>query len=168
MYMYMYTLVRDIVLELCTYMYLEVVRRCLFEGQFQLFSDRGKILLYNYNSCGGTLLAEETYKIDNTVLADVLASEKPEIGKKKPDATKEDATKEEPMTNDKEITPTGDNEKEGVESDEGATRNDEEKEEVMEEEALELEEILRACADMQLTVDQTTEKGTRKVHVIMV
>ena len=78
-------------------------------------------------SCGCSLSADELYKVDKTVLAEVISAERQKLHKDKKDK-KEDKTREE-----------------GKESEE---------KDIQDEELVELEQILRACDDIQ----QNTQK----------
>ena len=91
-------------------------------------------------SCGGTLSAEETYKIDKTILAEILASEKELSSRKEPNKKDNELSSRDASLGEEEEKKK---EEKGVTEREGGV--------------VELEEILRACNDIQQTALQQEE-----------
>ena len=86
-------------------------------------------------SCGGVLSAEELYKIDKTAMAEVLAEE----GSMEGGAKGRRGEEEEGLEGD------SDSEQKGIPVEGGGEEEEEEEKAV----ALELEEILRSCDEIQ-------------------
>ena len=102
-------------------------------------------------SCGGTLSAEETYKIDKTILAEILASEKELSSRKEPNKKDNELSIRDASLGEEEEKKK---EEKGVTEREGGRREEDSETEGG---VVELEEILRACNDIQQTALQQEE-----------